>query len=111
MTTLRRIGTLKLIPGIPGKPGTPGYFKTVNLPDPPSQTTLNFGGSGGGVPVKTVFGSDGTVVVNSDGGKTNRGGGGYPPTPGFTEAESFNGEAGKVVVVVQPDGTIKVVKV
>lgn len=113
MTILRRIGTLTLIPGIPGKPATPGHSKLVNIPDPPSQKTLPFGGGSGGagVPVESVFGKGGEVVVSSSGGQEKTGGSTYPPTPGGREVDGYNGNPGSYVVIVLPDGSIRVVKV
>lgn len=110
MTILRRTGALTLIPGIPGVPATPGWTERKVVPDPPSQTTMPFGGSGGGgIGTEQVIGKGDTVIV-SDGGLPP-GGGTYPPTPGTEYVDSYNGEKGKYVRIIYPDGTIRVVKV
>jgi len=112
MTILRRIGSMTLIPGTPGRPATPGYSKLVEVPDPPSPTTLEFGGFGGygvGIPVSTVFGRQGTTVIQSGGG-SGSGGNSYPPIPGAVVTQSYNGTKGEYVVSTAPDGTVKVVR-
>ena len=112
MTILRRIGSMTLIPGVPGKPATPGYTKLLEVPDPPAQTTLEFGGFGGygvSIPVSTVFGRQGTTVIQS-GGQGAAGGNAYPPRPGAEVVQSYNGTKGEYAVITSPDGTVKVVK-
>lgn len=112
MTILRRIGSMTLIPGTPGKPATPGYTKLVEVPDPPSPTTLTFGGFGNygvGIPVSTVFGRQGTTVIQSGGG-SGSGGNSYPPIPGAQQVQSYNGTKGEYAVITGADGSIKVVR-
>lgn len=109
MTILRRIGALAFVPGIPGTPATPGRSTYVEVPDPPSQTELSFGGAG--VSTSSLFGKNGTVVVSSAGGEDAAGGSGRPPTPGIIAVDSYNGNKGSYVVITQPDGSTKVVKV
>lgn len=112
MTILRRIGSMTLIPGTPGKPATPGYSKLVEVPDPPSPTTLEFGGFGGygvSIPVKSVFGRQGTVVMQTGGG-AGQSGNAYPPRPSAQGVQSYNGTKGEYAVITMPDGTVKVVK-
>ena len=107
MTTLRRVGAMTLIPGIPAIPATPSRSVFVNIPDPPSQTELAFGGAG--IKTQTIFGANSTVVVNAE--STNKtGGNGRPPTPTITNSDAYNGSAGEYVTVVSPDGSIKVVR-
>ncbi|MDD2990625.1 MAG: hypothetical protein PHI64_16915 [Zoogloea sp.] len=111
MTILRRIGSMTLIPGTPGKPATPGYSKLVEVPDPPSPTTLTFGGFGNygvGIPVSTVFGKQGTVVMQ--GSPNTEGGNSYPPLPGAQQVQSYNGTKGEYAVITGADGSIKVVR-
>lgn len=111
MTILRRIGSMTLIPGTPGKPATPGYTKLREVPDPPSPSTLTFGGFGSygvSIPVSTVFGRQGTTVIQSGGGGS--GGNSYPPIPGAVVTQSYNGAKGEYVVSTAPDGTVKVTR-
>ncbi|NML24333.1 hypothetical protein [Zoogloea dura] len=108
MTILRRTGALTLIPGTPGIPATPGWSEYRLVPDPPSQTTMPFP-SVGGIGTEHVIGKGETVIV-SDGGLPP-GGGSYPPTPGTEYVDGYNGEKGKYVRIIYPDGTIRVVKV
>lgn len=112
MTILRRIGSMTLIPGTPGKPATPGYSKLREVPDPPSPSTLTFGGFGSyevSIPVSTVFGRQSTTVMQS-GGQGAAGGNGYPPIPGVQQVQSYNGTKGEYAVITSPDGSIKVGK-
>lgn len=110
MTILRRVGSMTLVPGIPGKPAIPGYSKLREVPDPPSPSKLTFGGFGSygvSIPVSTVFGKQGTVVMQS-GGQGAAGGNAYPPRPGIQEVQSYNGTKGEYAVITLPDGSIKV---
>lgn len=110
MTILRRTGALTLIPGTPGIPATPGWTERKVVPDPPSQTTMPFQGIGGsGIGTEQVIGKGETVIVEAPG--NSPGDGAYPPTPGAEYVDGYNGQKGKYVRIIYPDGTIRVVKV
>ena len=110
MTILRRTGALTLIPGTPGIPATPGWTERKVVPDPPSQTTMPFQGIGGsGIGTEHVIGKGETVIVEAPG--KSPGNEAYPPTPLAEYVDGYNGQKGKYVRIIYPDGTIRVVKV
>lgn len=109
MTILRRTGAFTLIPGIPGTPGTPGWREYKEVAAPISQKTMPFPGAGGGIATEHVIGKGETVIVSD--GSPPPGGEAYPPTPGTEYVDGYNGQKGKYVRIIYPDGTIRVVRV
>jgi len=109
MSTLKRLSFLSVTPGVAPIPATPGYW--VEVADPPlpplTQKVIT-----SAFPWATSAAA--TVGIPSSGssvGKSPTEGGSAGGAADYYTATSLNGTPGAFVVIANPDGTYKVIRV